>query len=123
MTLTHQIPKRIFKPEEAELGNHARSMQDILNKVPVVEHRVVETTYGEPMTLQAKEEPFSIELVRIQNLRAPETPVTACYGFVHYVWRPQRGGAQITNIGGFTVAANAGIPYRFSYRITYRMVG
>lgn len=122
MTLSHQLRKRLFKPEQDELGDHARDVQDIMNKVPVVEHRVIETTYGEPMTLQAKEEPFCIELVRIQNLRAPETPVLACYGFVHYVWRPQLGGAQITNIGGLSVASNAGTPYRFSYRITYRMV-
>jgi len=123
MTLTHQLRKRLFKPEQADLGDHARDVQDIINKVPVVEHRVVETTYTEPMTLAAKEEPFCIELVRIANLRAIEQPVTACTGMVHYVWRPQLGGAQITNIGGLGVASNAGTPYRFSYRITYRMVG
>lgn len=123
MTLSHQIPKRIFKPDDVELGNHARAVQEIFNKVPVVEHRVVEATYGEPMTLKASEEPFCIELVRIAALRSPEIPVSACYGFVHYVWRPQLGGAQITKIGGMDVATNGGVPYRFSYRITYRMVG
>lgn len=123
MTVVHQIGRRIYPKGQEELAQHARDVQEIFNKVPVVEHRVVETTYTEPMTLSASEEPFCIELVRIANLRAPEIPVSACYGFVHYVWRPQLGGAQITKIGGMDVATNAGTPYRFSYRITYRMVG
>jgi hypothetical protein len=122
MALTHQIGRRIFKPEQAELGAHARDVQEIFNKMPVIEHRVIEDFYAEPMVLRANEEPFSIELVRIANMYALETPVSACFGMVHYVWKPTNGGAQITKIGGMDVATNGATKYRFYYRITYRMV-
>lgn len=123
MTLTHTVGRRIFQESQAELGQHARDVQEIFNKIPVVEHRVVESVYAEPMTLKASEEPFSIELVRIANVFALEQPVIACNGMVHFVWRPQNGGAQITKIGGMDVATNGTTKYRFYYRITYRMVG
>lgn len=121
MAIKHQIGRRIFKVEQAELGNHARDVQEIFNKMPVAEHRVIEDFYGEPMVLQAPEEPFCIELVRIANVGALDTPVTACNGMVHYLWRPDIGGAQIKNIGGMSVATNGTTKYRFYYRITYRM--
>ena len=122
MRPVHQIGRRIFKPEQEDLGNHARDVQDIFDKIPVVDHRIVEDFYKEPMTLSAAEEPYCIELVRIANMFAPEQPVSASYGFVHFVWRPQLGGAQITKIGGMSVATNGTTKYRFYYRITYRMV-
>jgi hypothetical protein len=122
MPITHQIGRRIFKPEQAELGAHARDVQEIFNKVPVVEQRVIEALYDEPMTLQTAEEPFCVELVRIANMFAIEQPVSACFGMVHFVWRPNLGGCQITNIGGMSVATNGTTKYRFYYRITYRMV-
>jgi len=85
MTLGYQIGRRIYGEAHAELGTHARDMQEILNKVPVVEQRIVESLYAEPMTLKAAEEPFSIELVRIANTLALEQPVSACFGMVHFV--------------------------------------
>jgi hypothetical protein len=123
VTVKHQVPKRIFKPEQDELANHARGVQEIFDRVPVVEHRTIEDFYAEPMTLQVPEEPFSIELVRIANTYALEQPVSACFGMLHFVWRPRLGGAQITKIGGLTPAVDGLIKYRFYYRITYRMVG
>lgn len=122
MSRNHQVPRRIFGQDQVELGGHVRAVQEIFDRVPVVEHRVIEALYDEPMPLSAVEEPFGVELVRIQNLQAPETPVNACYGFVHYVWKPLKGGALITKIGGMDVATNGTTKYRFSYRITYRMV-
>lgn len=121
MRRNQQIGRRIFKPEQADLGMHARDVQEIFDGIPIVELRTVEALYAEPMTLVAAEEPFSIELVRIANVFALEQPVSACFGMVHYVWRPQLGGAQITRIGGMSVGTNGTTKYRFYYRITYRM--
>jgi hypothetical protein len=47
--------------------------------------------------------------------------VTACLGFVNFVWKPQNGGAVIQNIGGMNPTDNGATKYRFFYRITYRM--
>jgi hypothetical protein len=121
VSIKFKLPKLIFGKDHDELANHARNVQELFNKVPVIEHRTIEALYDEPMTLQAAEEPFSIELVRIANVFALEQPVTACNAMVHYVWRPNLGGAQITNIGGMSVATNGTTKYRFYYRITYRM--
>lgn len=121
MRRNQQIGRRIFKPENAELATHARDVQELFNGVPIVELRTIESLYAEPMTLTAAEEPFCIELVRIANTLALEQPVSACFGMVHYVWRPQLGGAQITRIGGMSVGTNGTTKYRFYYRITYRM--
>ena len=122
MTITHQLGRRIFPPSQPELGAHARDSQEIFNKIPVQIHRVVEALYSEPMVIGAlKEEPYEIKLSRLVNLFAPETAVTACTGFVHWIWKPQLGGAQIQNITGLSVATHGQTRFRFSYRITYRM--
>lgn len=122
MTRSYVIPKRVFKADQADLAGHARSMQETLNRIPVVENRMIEATYAEPMVLAAPEEPFDVRCVRIADLQSLSTPVTECNGMVHYTWLPQRGGCVIHNIGGMTVAANGGKRYRFYYRITYRTV-
>lgn len=122
MTVNHMLPDRIGDPEHAPTWKLTRDAQTLFQKIPVVEHRSIEAFYKEPMTMGAlQEEPFCIELVRIQNLFAPETPVTACTGFLNFVWKPQNGGAQIQNIGGLSVASNGKTKFRFFYRITYRM--
>lgn len=123
MRRQQQIGRRIFKPELQELGQHARDVQEIFDGIPIVELRTIEALYAEPMTLTAAEEPFCIELVRIASTLALEQPVSACFGMVHYVWRPQLGGAQIMKIGGMSVGTNGTTKYRFFYRITYRMAG
>ena len=122
MPKNHQIAKRIFPAEQDLLGKHARDVQTILDGIPVEEQREVEALYAEPMTMGAlKEEPFSIKLERIVNLFAPETPVTACTGFVHWIWKPQVGGAQIQSITGMSVATHGQTKFRFSFRISYRL--
>jgi hypothetical protein len=123
MTVVHQVGRRIYPKGQEELAQHARDVQEIFNKIPVVEHRMIESYYAEPMTLLVSEEPFCIELVRIANVFALEQPVSAAYGMLHYVFRPNLGGAQITKIGGLDVPTNGTTKYRFYYRITYRMVG
>lgn len=119
--LTHQLPRRIFKADEGPLGDHARATQDIFDKIPVMEHRAVEDYYAEPMVLKASQEPFCVELVRIANVFALEQPVSACFGMLHFLWKPQQGGAVITKIGGLTPATDGATKFRFYYRITYRM--
>lgn len=123
MTVTHQLTKRIGDAKDAPVWQQARDVQTILNRIPVQEHRIVEEFYKEPSVLGGlQEEPFGIELVRIVNMFAPETPVTACTGFINFVWKPQQGGAVIPSLGGFSIASNGTTKYRFYYRITYRMV-
>lgn len=121
MPITHQLGRRIFKPEQAELGAHARDTQEIFDKIAVVDRRTLEQLYAEPMVIGGlREEPFEIRLARITNLFAPETAVTACTGFVHWLWKPQIGGAQLLNITGLTVATHGQTRFKFSFRIEYR---
>lgn len=116
-----QLPRRIYDAQHAELGEHARAVQDVFDQLPVIEDRIVEAIYAEPMTLALPAEPLYIECPRITNLLQQSLPVIACNGMVFFDWLPRQGGAVIRNIGGLSVAANGGIKYRFYYRITNRM--
>lgn len=122
MSVNHILPKRIGEQQHAPTYQLARDSQLVLQKIPVTEHRIIEELYKEPIAMGGlKEEPFSIECVRIVNLLNAQTNVPACTGFVNFIWKPNNGGAVIQNIGGLTVAANGGTKYRFYFRITYRM--
>jgi hypothetical protein len=121
MPITHQVSQRIFSKEQAELGKHARDVQDIFNKIPVVVHKVVEQPYDEPMTIgNLTEEPFSIELVRVSNLSQATQIVSTATSLVHFTWQPNKGGLVINKIGGMSVGTS--LPtLRFYFRITYKM--
>jgi hypothetical protein len=122
MSKTHRIRKLIFGKEQDELGQHARDMQSILDRVPFQEHRTIEHIYQEPMVVgNLDQEPFSIELVRIVDLMQPHVPVSACFGFLHFQWLPSQGGAVIQKIGGLDPTTNGTTRFRFYYRVTYRM--
>lgn len=117
-----RMRQRFFDEKQKDLGSVARDVQDLLGTIPVVELRIVESLYKEPLAISTiSEEPFGLELVRIVNLFAPKTPVSACTGIVHWVWLPEAGGASITQIGGLTPAANGKIKYRFYFRVTYKL--
>lgn len=122
MSLTHQIARRIFPKDQDELGKHARDVQSVFDKIPVQEHRVVDTPYMEPMTIgNLTEEPFSIELVRVVDTSNAHTIVSASTSLVHFTWLPSKGGAVIDKISGMTVATSPRPKLRFYFRITYKM--
>lgn len=116
----YQLPRRIYDAKNEALGEHARGVQEVFDRIDVVEHRTVEQLYAEPMTLALTAEPLYIECPRISNLLQQNLPVIACTGMVHFDWLPKQGGAVIRNISGMSVAANGGIKYRFYFRITNR---
>lgn len=121
MAVTHQIAYRLFDKDQAPLGKHARDVQSIFDKIPVVVHKVVEQPYDEPMTIgNLAEEPFSIELVRVANLSQATQIVSTATGLVHFTWQPNKGGLVINKIGGMSVGASRPT-LRFYFRITYKM--
>jgi hypothetical protein len=120
-----RLPVRIrYQMQGApELAEAFRDVQRAFDAIPMVILRKLETQYTVPLVLgNMQNEPDAIEMIRIIDLNAPETPVL-CGGLCHYVWRPDRGGAQIMAIDGLTLAANGGKPYRFTLRLTYAAVG
>lgn len=121
MAKRFSVPRRIYDAKNEDLAEHARGVQEVFDRIRVVEDRVVEQLYAEPMTLALEAEPLYIECPRIVNLFQQDLPVIACSGMVHFTWKPRNGGAVITNISGMSVAANGGIKYRFYFRITNRM--
>ena len=122
MSLTHQIARRIFRKEQADLGKHARDVQSVFDKIPVQEHRVIEQPYTEPMTVgDLAEEPYCIELVRVADTSNANTTVTASSSLVHFTWLPSKGGAVIDKISGMTPASSPRPKLRFYFRITYKM--
>lgn len=116
--IRHQLTK------DVGLGEQFRDAQKSLDRFPVEILRTVEMQYAEPMVLGGfSQPPRGIRVDRIIDMAAQETPVTACSGLVHYVWKPQQGGAVITNISGMTTAAHGGKTYRFEFRITFAPLG
>jgi hypothetical protein len=117
----YRFKQRYYGKEQSDVGNLARDAQELVGKIPVVELRMVETLYSEPMTLgQLLDEPFGIELVRVINMFAPSTPVK-CGGMVHFIWKPENNGAVITSIDGMSPVSDAAIRFRFYYRITFKL--
>lgn len=106
-----------------ELGESFRDVQRAFDAIPQVMLRKIETEYTVPLVLgNLDNEPDAIELIRIIDLNSQESPV-GCGSLCHYVWRPDKGGAQIMAIDGLTLAANGGKKYRYTFRITYAPVG
>lgn len=99
-----------------------RDVQELLNRIEVIEQRTIEQLYAEPIVLgNMPEEPFAIHLARISNLTTPTSPVTQCSGLTHWTWLPALGGAQIANISGMTVASDGATRFRFYFRIIYKL--
>lgn len=112
-----QLRKQIF--DKPDLAEHARDTQRALSSIPRFLSKTLEAFYTEPMAIGspiADIEPDSIELVRITSLVTPEKPVL-CGDMVHYVWKPQNGGALVTSIDGLTPSTS--IKYRFRFRFEY----
>lgn len=121
-----KLPMRIRYqlPDNPALAENFRDIQRAFDAIPIVLLRNVETQYTEPLVLgNMDNEPNGIEALRVVDLAAPETPVRDAGGVCHYVWRPDRGGAQIFAINGMSMAANGGKKYRFLFRLTYAAVG
>lgn len=109
-----QLRKQLFSNREQ--GEHARDVQRALDSQSYSFDKKLEAFYTEPMILACgNEEPADIELVRIINLNAQETPVL-CGRAVHFVWKPQLGGASITSIDGLSPSQT--VKYRMTFRIT-----
>lgn len=116
-----KLPIRIrFQlPDDKAQAENFRDIQRAFDAIPIVLLRKIEVEYGEPLVLgNLDNEPDAIELIRVIDLDAPETPVLTG-GMCHYVWRPDRGGAQITSIDGMTGRKK----YRFTFRLTYAAIG
>lgn len=109
--------------KDPELAENFRDVQRAFDSIPTMLIRKVDIEYQIPLVLgNLKNEPDGIELLRIIDLVSQETPV-GCGGLCHYVWRPDRGGAQIMAIDGMTLGIHGGHRYRFTFRITYAPVG
>lgn len=105
---------------DAATGENFRDVQGHIDSQHRVTIRVVENIYNEPMTLgNLVAPPDAIELIRIIDLSAQETPVK-CGSLVHFVWAPQQGGARVTSIDGLSQTLNGGKRYRFTFRFTYQ---
>lgn len=113
---TQQLRRQTYQTQE--VGQLARDTQAAFQRFVPQELRTVEDLYREPMTLgQLTAEPAGIELIRIVSLTAPATPVKSG-SMVHFVFRPENGGAVITSIDGLSTVVNTA-RYRFVFRITY----
>ena len=109
----------LFGKDQSELGQLARDAQDIFRRIPVIEHRMFDSNYVEPMVIgQLAEEPFCIELVRLVNLSSPAVTPTAMSTLIYFTWLPSQGGAIINSIDGLTPGLTK---YRFFFRVTYRL--
>jgi hypothetical protein len=116
-----QLRKQIFGKQD--LGDHARDTQQALNTIPRFFTQTLEAYYAEPMVLGspvAGVEPESVELVRITSIVTPEQPVL-CGSMVHYTWKPQNNGCQVTSIDGLTPSNT--IKYRFTFRFSFPAKG
>lgn len=112
----HQLPYQITK--DAVSGANARAAQNVFSSLPRFVTLTIDGAYIEPMALNVGgEEPQAIELVRITNLFAPDSPVP-CGSMCHWTYRPDFGGALIASIDGLTSAPDS--RYRFTFRITYK---
>jgi len=112
-----QLRKQLF--DQRDLGDHARDTQGSLDQIPRMMTKRFDEFYKEPMVLASPIEglePESIELTRVVNLSAAETPVL-CGSMIHYAWKPQLGGAVVTSIDGLTPSTT--VKYRFTFRFTF----
>jgi hypothetical protein len=117
-----RIRQQLLK--DPDLAEQFRDVQRALDSIPTVLIRKIEVDYQEPLVIgNLTNEPDAIECIRLIDLLSQETTVLGAGGVCHYVWRPDRGGAQIMSINGMSVAANGGKRYRFTFRITYAPVG
>lgn len=107
-----------------ELAETFRDVQRAFDSQPTVLLRRFDAQFTLPLVIgNLTDEPDEIRLGRIIDLTSQESPVTACSGMCHFVWRPDRGGAQITAISGLTLGVNGGKLYRYTFELVYAPVG
>jgi len=112
----YQLRRQAFD-DDRNLGEHSRDVREALDTIPRFIYRTFERYYAEPMIIgNLTEEPLTIVLERVVNLNAAETPVL-CGSMVHYVWKPQLGGARVTSIDGLTPSTS--VKYRFVFRLSF----
>jgi hypothetical protein len=105
--------------QDPTVGKLAQDTQKIFNLINPVSYKEFQREYTEPMALGVfSEPPLCIELVRVTSVAQTEQPVRSG-GMVHYVYKPQKGGAIITSIDGFTPTTPRTF-YNFVFRITFR---
>jgi hypothetical protein len=117
-----RIRQQLLK--DPELAEQFRDVQRAFDSIPTMLIRKFELEYQEPLVIgNLTNEPDGIELIRIIDLGAPESPLVGVGGLCHWVWRPDRSGAQVMSIGGMSLPFHGGVRYRFTFRITYVPVG
>jgi hypothetical protein len=105
------------------LGEQFRDAQKGLDVIPITAMRKTEMAYSEPMVLgNLSRQPDAIEVIRVIDLQNQERSIPAG-GLCHFVWLPDKGGANIGSVDGMSVASNGGRKYRFTIRLTYAPVG
>lgn len=110
-----QLP---YQTQRQKLGGaNDRATQNVFMSLPRFVSLVLEAPYVEPLAIAVIEEPESIELVRIIDLKAQDTPVL-CGSMCHFAYLPQAGGANIRSIDG--LSSDPSSSYRFTFRITYK---
>lgn len=103
--------------QDQSLGELARDCQRVFDLINPSIYKPFRSFYKEPMVLGIPTPPLCIELVRITPVIQAEQPVR-CGGMVHYVYKPQQGGAVITSIDGLTTVGTP-TQYDFVFRITF----
>lgn len=112
---SYQLERKLL--EDQAMGVLARDVQKVFNLLNPYVYKRFREYYTEPMTLGIfSAPPLCIELVRITAVVQAEQPVK-CGGLVHYVYKPQKGGAIITNIDGLSPVVRT--QYDFVFKVTF----
>lgn len=103
--------------QDQTLGELARDCQKIFDLINPCTYKKFREFYKEPMVLGIfTEAPLAIEMVRITPVVGAENPVL-CGGLVHFVYKPQKGGAIITSIDGLSPTPRT--EYDYVFKITF----
>jgi hypothetical protein len=111
-----QLPYQVTS--DAISGGNTRAIQNTFMSQAREVTLEVDAFYVEPFVLNVgNEQPLAIRLDRIVQSVAPETPVL-CGDLVHFSYRPDLGGAQITSIDGLSPSTD--ILYHFVFCVKFK---
>lgn len=96
------------------LSESLRDADRVLRGMSTFAYANVEAAYVEPFFVSFPSEPNGIELIRIRDRAALDTPV-ACGQACHFVWEGTR--ARITSIDGLTPSSSR--MFRMCFRASY----
>lgn len=112
-----QTRKLVF--DERDRTAQAGDLQGAFDVLPRYITKQLEAFYAEPLALGSpleNQQPESVELVRVQSINSPDSPV-ASGGMVHWQWKPTAGGVIVLSIDGMSPSTT--IKYRFFFRFAY----